>query len=226
MKMTRDAFKIGPKPSHHRVQEAFWRCLGRGLIYIDFVQSHPHNWDVYLSSPGKEVAKDAEGSPNHPSAYLALLRQVTPQVSDVTTQYATEAVNSYTSQNYLASAVMIGAATEGAVLELMSSFAQWLQGSEREALRTVLDSQRNKYWFKFKEFRKRLEVHKPELPTEYQDNLSINLDFIVDVIRLTRNEAGHPKGATLARHQVHDLLLLFRGMIPRIYGMKSFFESV
>jgi len=55
----------------------------------------------------------------------------------------------------------------------------------------------------------RLKSPSTPLPAEIQSVLTQQIDGIYDLIRRTRNEAGHPTGRRMERDETHALLLLF-----------------
>ena len=72
----------------------------------------------------------------------------------------------------------------------MANAAAAALGDEGQQLRKLLDDPAASYSRRFREFRKRIEPRRPELPHALADNLT--RDAIADLIRVTRNAAGHP----------------------------------
>ena len=56
----------------------------------------------------------------------------------------------------------------------------------------LLENKRKNYYEQWEEFRKWIDSQRKTLPNDMADKLT--LDAIADLIRLTRNEAGHPSG--------------------------------
>jgi len=55
-----------------------------------------------------------------------------------------------------------------------------------------MENPRASQFSRFEELRKLLEPMRPELPEDLGDSLT--LDAVADLLRITRNEAGHPTG--------------------------------
>jgi hypothetical protein len=62
---------------------------------------------------------------------------------------------------------------------------------------------------KITQFRTQLMPLIPSLPKDATEDLETNLDSIQSVLRIARNDAGHPSAAAPNREQVYVLLQLF-----------------
>jgi hypothetical protein len=65
-------------------------------------------------------------------------------------------------------------------------------GPTAEKLRKAIDSPRTSQSARFEELRKVLDSHRHQVPEGLADSLT--LDAVTDLLRITRNEAGHPTG--------------------------------
>jgi hypothetical protein len=112
------------------LMEAVWSLIGQGLVYIDFSQPTVSNWRLALTRAGEAAALDEAINPDDAHRYLQHLRSLIPGISDVVMMYAREALSTYQGRNYLASAVMLGVASEAAFLELAEAFGKWLPSAQ------------------------------------------------------------------------------------------------
>jgi len=78
---------------------------------------------------------------------------------------------------------------------------------------------------KFNEFRKRVEPHKPELPAHLSDGMALTMDAVLDLLRINRNDAGHPTERTIDREGAFISLQMFARYLQKLYAFKAFFES-
>ena len=86
---------------------------------------------------------------------------------------------------------MLGVAAERAFLVMAATYAaSGIAGAP--AMAKELARPRSNYFALWTEFRKRIEPIRQDLPNGLADALT--LDAIADLIRLTRNEVGHPTG--------------------------------
>lgn len=175
------------------VWEALWSLVGDGLIYLDTAGqgSGTDNWQWSLSADGHRVAKGGSWEPRDPDGYLDRLRREIPDLDDLIELYLTEALQSFNGRCYLATSVMLGVAAERAFLVMAQSYATSSMAGA-PAMAKELAKPRSNYFALWTEFRKRIEPVRHDLPDGLADALT--LDAIADLIRLTRNEVGHPTG--------------------------------
>lgn len=170
-----------------------WGLVGDGLVYLDTAGqgSGTDNWQWRLSAEGKRVAKGGSWEPRDPDGYLDRIRREIPNLDDLVELYLTEALQSFNGRCYLATSVMLGVAAERAFLVMAKSYAaSSMNGAP--AIAKELAKPRSNYFALWTEFRKRVEPVRQDLPDGLADALT--LDAIADLIRLTRNEVGHPTG--------------------------------
>jgi hypothetical protein len=214
-----------PKADKHDIAEAVWGLLARQRIYIDHTgNKDPSYWFIRLTAAGKAAIADEDWNPENVARFLRRLRERPPVVEETVIMYAAEALRCYESECYLASAVMLGVASEAAFLDAAEACAGWLGGKDGEHLAGVLSKPSTRLVARFQEFRKRLEPRKGELPEELGDSMSLTLDSVLDAIRLTRNEAGHPTGKAMVREDQFIALQMFGRCVRRLYEMKAYFE--
>ena len=209
-------------PSPELITPTLWSLLGRGLVYIDISQPAPENWKWRLTGTGVSAAKDEQFNPDDPVRYLLRLQSNVPTISDLVVMYASESVHCYTHEFYLASAVMLGVASEAAFLEMANASVNWFQ-SAGEKLGKVLNNPRKSYSEKFKEFRKRIEPRKGDLPPELADGMSLTLNSVLDLLRISRNDAGHPTGKSVSRDDQYIALQMFGRYLQKLYDLRAFF---
>lgn len=209
-------------PARALITQVLWSLVGKGLVYIDIEQPAPENWSWRLTNIGAISARDEHFNPDDPERYLSRLRANVPDMSDLVFTYAEEAVRCYTHECYLASAVMLGVASEAAFLEMAYASINWLQASGQR-LQAVLDNPREPYVKKFEEFRKRIDPRKSELPPELADGMSLTFDSVLDLLRTSRNEAGHPTGKSILREDQYNSLQMFGRYLKKLYDLRTFF---
>lgn len=219
-----DQLPAGQRLSQQQIMAAIWSLVGQGLAYIDFSQPAPENWELALTDTGSAALTDAAVNPDSAGEYLTSLGARIPDASPIVLDYVREAITSYTSRCYLASAVMLGVASEAAFLEMAQAFGRWQSLPQSEKFRDVIENPRASYIAKFGEFRKRIEPLKPLLPDELADGMALTLDSVLDVLRIQRNDAGHPTGRQLSRDDVFISLQMLARYLEKLYRFKAFFE--
>lgn len=175
------------------VWEALWGLVGEGLVYLDTngQGSGTDNWEWRLSAVGKRAAQGGSWEPRDPDGYLKRIRREIPHLDELVELYLTEALRSFNGKCYLATSVMLGVAAERAFLVMAQSYAA-SSVPAAPGMAKELAKPRSNYFALWTEFRKRIEPVRQDLPDGLADALT--LDAIADLIRLTRNEVGHPTG--------------------------------
>ena len=217
-------FPEDKKPTENQINQILWTLLGKGLVYIDISQRSPEHWEWCLTDTGMRSATDEQFNPDDSNRYLERLKKNVPEISPLVYLYTTEAVNCYNYECYLASAVMLGAASEAAFLEMANSSISWFN-ELGNPLKSILDNPRQPYVNKFREFRKRIEIKKSNLPNDIAEKISITFDSLLDLYRITRNDIGHPTGKTISRDDQYISLQMFGRYLQTVYRMKLFFQE-
>jgi hypothetical protein len=114
-------------------------------------------------------------------------------------------------------------AAEAVFYDVASPFARWLGTGAGKALVEVLGRPAVAYVQKFIEFQKRLAASKGHLPAGLQQNLDLNINSVLELLRLARNDAGHPTGIVVDRPSAFQYLVVFPGLTRRLYGLKRHF---
>ena len=215
-------YPTGKQPSVQLIAQTLWLLLGRGFIYIDIWQPAPENWKWGLTDAGAASAKDEQFNPDDPELYMGRLRSNIPDLSDLVLSYADEALRCYAHGCYLASAVMLGVASEAAFMEMARASVTWLE-SAGPALKKVLDNPREQYVKKFEAFRRRVEPRKADLPNDLADGMNLTFNSVIELLRIGRNDSGHPTGKPMSREDQYIALQMAGRYLQRLYQFRAFF---
>jgi hypothetical protein len=181
-------------------------------------------WPFYvLTEYGKQVLSAPEYQPHDANGYLSLLKQQIPSVDVDLLRYLDESLQCFQRGTLLASAVMLGCAAEKASLLLIEAFGNAIQDPakkqkyEKDTDHWMISRKYDALW-------KRLEPLATGLPRELGEDLHTNLDRVFDLIRTTRNSAGHPTGKKVERDTMRANLILFPSYCRRVYGLIDHFK--
>jgi len=103
--------------------------------------------------------------------------------------YVREALAAFNARCYLATSVMAGVASERVVNRVAHAVVK-ARGAQARKLAGLIEDPRASQFSRFTEVRKQLEQLRLTLPEGTADTLT--LDAVADLLRVTRNEAGHP----------------------------------
>lgn len=212
------------RPSQGQILAAYWSLVAQGLAYIDIEQPTPENWSLELTAAGLAAVQDQEINPDDPAGYLQRLFASIPDAGATVRRYIDEAVRTYYNRAYLACTVMLGVAAEAAFLEVAEAFLQW-SSPPAVNLQKLLEKPRTNYIDKFIEFRRKLDEQKSRLSPDLRDGLDIHLSSVLELLRTSRNDAGHPSGVSFDRDDCFAGLRVFERLARRMYGLKKQFEA-
>lgn len=209
------------QPTYHQIMEAVWSLIAQGLAYIDYSQSAAENWELHLTESGRAAAADEEGNPDDPAGYMRRLLSSVPGISDVVKGYAQEALLAYNARLYRASAVMLGVASEAAVLDVAASLANTMKESEARQYLETVNAKKQNYIAKFEVFQQKLRSKKDLLPEEVANGFDLMMNAVGDLLRVYRNDAGHPTGLLVSRDDCFIHLRMFLLYAKKLYLLKS-----
>ncbi|MDB5985194.1 MAG: hypothetical protein JWR16_247 [Nevskia sp.] len=213
------------KSSKGDVKQALWSLISKRMLYLDMDQQSPENWPVYFTEKGRSAADRTKLTPDNVTAYLSQIDSTILGFSGTARLYLEESLTSFSAECFLASTMMVGVATEACFYDVAGAFANWLGGNAGHSLDGLLDQPTRAYIHKFTEFQKKLSASKGHLPPALQQNLDLNINSALELIRLARNEVGHPTNQSVDRDSAYQYLVLFPMLAKRMYGLKHFFEN-
>lgn len=204
----------------HEVWEAIWGLVGEGLVYLDPEGQGIDNWRWKLSSTGTQAATGGGWEPRDPEGYLRRLKRHSPPIDSVAVHYVREALSAFNARCYLATSVMLGVASERVVHGLAQSVVQ-AQGDAAKKLRDAMANPRASQFTRFTHLRRQLEPIRHDLPDGLGDTLT--LDAVADLLRLTRNEAGHPTGVEVDEDTAYTHLQMAARYLQKMTALQAFF---
>jgi hypothetical protein len=105
--------------------------VGQGLAFIDYSQPAAENWSLHRTDAGRAAAVDMDVNPDDPSGYLRLLMADVAAIrttAELTRRRPSTRTNA---RLYHASAIMLGVASEAAVLEVATALTTLMIEAER-----------------------------------------------------------------------------------------------
>jgi hypothetical protein len=179
-----------------------------------------------LTEYGQRCVHEDRVLPHDPEGFIRDFCGEVPNADPTIIEYLTEALQCYIRGLYRAGAVMLGGASEKAVLLLIESYANSI-GDPGAKQRFESDVQRTQSIFrKYEIFERQLTAVKPRMPRQVTENVDSLLRGVFDLIRSSRNDAGHPaSGTPVDRDIVYSHLRLFTPYCKRIYDLIGWFVT-
>lgn len=168
----------------------------------------------HVTEKGSRIIKTLSRDPSNPAGYRAYLTTKT-KINAIAESYIAEALDTYNSGSFKASAVMVGAASESLVLELRDVLSAKIMaiGEQQPAklsawqIKSVLGA-----------IEAALDSRKRTMPVGLRETFEAYWPAFIQQIRVVRNDAGHPTSITpVSEEAVHAALLVF----PELAAMSA-----
>jgi hypothetical protein len=186
--------------------EIFWDLFRQGVITLGLNDNNPQ-WPWFRLSRFGESEEARQPFRFHDTgSYIAMITKVVPDLLPAAKMYLEEAVAAFYSGCFLAATVMLGVAAEAEFLRLIDV------ANANGTIGKSFDQAKKERFIraKIEAFRKGLAPHLKTLPGTVTEDLDINLNAVQSIIRIARNEAGHPSGARPpSREQCYVNLQIF-----------------
>jgi hypothetical protein len=150
------------------------------------------------------------------TTFVRIVKSNVPSLSAEAQIYLEEAVGAFYAGCMLASCVMSGVAAEAEFLNMLDAVANGRHSSKFAAAQKSFFIRK-----KIEAFQKALQPMLNTLPAKVTENLETNLTMIQSVLRLARNDAGHPTGASPEREQVFIYLQLFAPFAKQLVQLRD-----
>jgi hypothetical protein len=185
----------------------------------------PDGWPfLSVTDHGRKVLAEQRPVPYDPDGYLAALDKATGGLHPSAKKYLEESISTFCTGNRLASAVMLGAASEMVFLELCEAIAGAIKDVNDRTKFEERTGSRKKMVDRIAAVTNWLNQKKAHLPAEWQRQEQVGLiEKIADLIRNRRNEAGHPQDppAIQSHEQMYAMLMLFPHFCENLYQLKQ-----
>lgn len=189
------------------VLEVVWDLFRQGFITLGLNDANP-GWPwLRLSRFGRHALLTTSPYRFHDTnSFLRLVKTDIPDISPEAVTYLEEAVAAFYADCLLACCVMLGVAAEAEFLRLVDVASSSAVHGEKFAPVKKLTFVRQK----LTNFQDLLKPLIPALPKNSTEDLEINFMAIQSVLRIARNDAGHPSGVQPPlREQVYVFLQLY-----------------
>jgi hypothetical protein len=211
---------------NQRMEEALltvWFDLFRtGHLSWGYNLNNPNPPFCHLTDQGRTTLKNLSRDPANPDGYLAHLDKVA-QLNPVAASYIREALDTFNSNCFKATAVLVGAAAESVVLEVRDTVAATLKAQGSTVPKDLAD-------WKIKRvldaLQREFEGRSPRMPVPLADAVRSNWPSFAYQIRAARNDVGHPVSVDpVTPENVHASLLIFPGLAALALDVTEWFAD-
>lgn len=189
---------------HRRLRELIWALIVEGVVTVGMNDSDPAWPFLSLSELGEDFVKGNRASPYEDADYVQRIESVAP-FDPVEEVYVREALEAFRRGLPNAAAVMIGAASEQLLILTLGEIALRDPAAKPKAAKVLDGPALGMVRFAQDHF----EKGAMKLPRELREQLPTTFAGIASLIRVTRNDGGHPALPGVDRGRCFVALQLF-----------------
>jgi hypothetical protein len=177
-----------------QILDVFNALFQQGVLRWGLNEGNPAPPFIGLTSYGKKVLESTDPIPHDPYDYLGKLEKRVPNLHDNAKMYLIESIQTFLTNNFMASAVMLGVAAEATFNEMYDTLIHSIQSNKvRSKLEQIRESANTKRRIDL--FRQTILVtYKSIIPHELTDDFESKTDPLFNLMRQIRNDVGHPTG--------------------------------
>jgi hypothetical protein len=196
----------GNRAAEQALLTFFGDLFRQGVLAWGLDVANPDPPFLHLTERGRETLRQLSRDPANAPGYLADLTK-RARVNDLAMSYLEEGLRTYNAVCWKATAVMVGAAAESLILELRDTLTAKLVKLKRTGSKDLQDWRIKRV---LDGLQKELGAHKADMGDALGTASYSFWPAFTQVIRATRNEAGHPVSvAPVTAEAVHAALLIF-----------------
>lgn len=204
------------------VRELMWQLLVQGIL--TFGQDPINNsWPFYsLTEYGRAVVRESNPQPYDPDGFLSAFRRKAPTAHPVVLAYLEEAVHAFNAGCPMAAAVVLGGASEMAIVDLIGAIRDAIDDPTKKSKFVEATSSRKSITARYEALRGKIDgmIGAGQIDVDMHESTRSDLDGAFNLIRRLRNDAGHPemlRDVTL--DSVFMTLRLFTEYARVVYGL-------
>jgi hypothetical protein len=209
---------------HQIARELLQEFVNNNVLFVGYGDAEGFPWFT-VTEFGKHCIADGNLLPFDPEGYLAALNSRVPSLDPLALQYLRESISTYNRAFYLSSAVSLGIASEHLLLPLIDAYVNAHFDPAKKA-QTEQRFEGKFIYTQYSQFKKELSSIKAQIPSELLKDYETHLDGIFNLIRLVRNQSGHPSGIFPDQAIVMANLQGFSFFAVRVIALESYFSTM
>lgn len=218
--------RFDPDRIEQYVRQYLWRLIAQGVIVPgkDRMQS---DWPWFqITEYGKSVINAIDSQPYDPDSYMREFDQRNPSADRVIREYVAEALRNFNHNCLKSAAVMLGAASEGAILLLHEAFENSISNGEEKTKFEKAYRGKQSIYSKYEVLRDRLDkmIASKKLNHPLSEYVNSELRGAFELIRRERNSAGHPEALSdITKESLFLNLRVMSEYVRRTHELTSYF---
>ena len=217
--------RIGRSQSHE-MQEAILTCwydlFRNGILSWGYNLSNTDQPFCHVTAHGQKILENLSRDPSNPNGYMAFLLKNTA-INPIARSYIEEALNTYNSNCFKASAVMVGAASESLVLAVKASLIKRMDSLGLNKPQDLEDWRVKKILVSIENV---IKQRKKLIPDSLFESFEAYWPAFTHQIRTVRNDSGHPTSIDpVTPDNVHASLLIFPELGVLVDSLTNWIEN-
>jgi len=201
--------------------EVFWNLFREGIITLGWNNANREYPFFKVSHFGKALLENQQVYFFHDvSSYETLVRQQVPAIDPTTLLYLKEAMQAFRSGCILSATVMLGVAAEHTFETLLDV----VEANPTHAATYATALNQKNALTKLTKFWAILTPNLASMPYPIREDIHIQFPGIQNLIRIFRNESGHPTGKIIDREQCYVLLNMYIPYAKKVYQLIDHFK--
>jgi hypothetical protein len=198
------------------VRQVLWELLCQGVLTPGTDSNNPDLPRFRITPHGREVLEASGPVPYDPTGYVAGVRaRAQTCIREVALSYLAHAVDAFNKQSFVATTLLLGVSAEAAFLDLLDVIRTNLKNpNDAHKIPGRPDRISPQHAWVMARFDSIPRADKAALP----ESVAMNLRSLLTLIRLERNELGHPQLAppAVTREQAYLYLSLYPALVTDI----------
>ncbi|HOC93468.1 MAG TPA: hypothetical protein PKH33_14020 [bacterium] len=181
---------------------------------------------IEITGIGKEYLETDEIPVYDPDEYLKEIQASVSNIDPIIFEYIKESIRAFNRECTMSSAIALGVASERMIQMLYESLKNaFKEPSDKKKLQKVEDQSIFKKHSALEDMLKE-KIRLKLLPKELTENWDVYMSSLFHLMRLYRNEFGHPTGAKVEKSVVRVFLKSFGVYLIRLYSLKEYLDSM
>jgi len=210
-----------------QIIEICWDLITERILTPGTLQSSDRSWPFLHATPfGNTIIGESLPHYYDPDAYIKCLKSNVQGLDNVIEQYIFEGVNCFKRQLFFASAVMLGASAEKAVLLLLESMGKYVNDAqEKKEIQELLDRPRLPTIFSKINGILTPLIESKIIPYTIHQGCNEHLLSLFEMVRAQRNDAVHPVAGNVNKGKVFLSLQTLPAALEIVYKLIYWFDT-
>ena len=195
-------------------------------ILMPAADRHNAGWPWFgVTSYGREVLARSGPPVYDYDGYMAEVRRAVPKLDSVVERYLSEALRAFQANLYVAAMVMLGCASERAIIMLIGSYVAAIDDpANQQKLQSRVTGR--DISIAYGRFRESFNSTKSQITAAQIRDFDAHVNGVFSFIRLLRNSVVHPEAnPNITNALIYANLQQFVYYIGTIFGLVDYFEA-